>query len=93
MSLKNYFPNTNLRSPANLNNLLEGEELGPSCGDKWDAKRDKDGFKLPEEPNKVASARILYFCELIWTHKLNHINDSYLTQRFLLQLSCQNDGF
>ena len=28
-------------SPANLNNLLEGEELGPSCGDKWDAKRDK----------------------------------------------------
>merc|ERR1719264_281837 len=41
-------------SPANLNNLLEGEELGPSCGDKWEAKRDKDGFKLPEEPNKAA---------------------------------------
>merc|ERR1719264_460631 len=39
---------------ANLNNLLEGEELGPSCGDKWEAKRDKDGFKLPEEPNKTA---------------------------------------
>ena len=39
-------------SPANLNNLLEGEELGPSCGIKWDARRDKDGFKLPEEPRE-----------------------------------------
>ena len=29
---------------------MDGEELGPSCGDKWDAKPDKDGFKLPEEP-------------------------------------------
>ena len=41
-------------SPANLNNLLEGEELGPSCGIKWDARRDKDGFKLPEEPREEA---------------------------------------
>ena len=38
-------------SAANLDNFLSGE-VGPQSGSKWDAKRDKDGFKLPEEPSK-----------------------------------------
>ena len=36
-------------SPANLDNFLNGE-TGATTGPKWDAKKDKDGFKLPEEP-------------------------------------------